>query len=138
MNNVVPMSAQDNNSSTTCGQASADSVTFDDFWAIYPRRQAKVDARKAWAKIKPEEHVAILQGIMDWMPAWREKEFEYCPMPATYLNGGRWEDEVPPRFRRATSSSHVPAAPSAPLPARTGIPPHIAAILAKVRRGERL
>jgi hypothetical protein len=66
---------------------------FDEFWAAYPRRQAKQDAVKAWSKIAPHEVEAILAGVE------RQRDCEqwrrgFVPLPATFLNNRRWEDEV--------------------------------------------
>lgn len=66
---------------------------FESFWAAYPRRQAKQDAVKAWSKIAPDEVEAILAGVE------RQRDCEqwrrgFVPLPATFLNNRRWEDEV--------------------------------------------
>jgi DNA replication protein DnaC len=56
---------------------------------------------------------------------------EYVPHPATWLNGERWEDELPVAIA-SSHASHQPAQ-STPLPARTTIPEHVRAVLAKLR-----
>lgn len=70
---------------------------FVDFWAAYPRKQAKMDAIKAWKKLAPSPDlvariVASVQRSCD-SPDWRKDGGQYIPYPATYLNGRRWEDE---------------------------------------------
>lgn len=75
---------------------------FDSFYQNYPVKKAKQDAIKAWKKINPENGTVelILQSIQrqkkhneelkrkgEFVPEW--------PYPATWLNGRRWEDEVP-------------------------------------------
>jgi uncharacterized protein YdaU (DUF1376 family) len=67
---------------------------FDTFWKQYPRKIAKPNALKAWLKIKPDDEllkkmlVAIIQqGLVN-------KEMQFVPHPATWLNQNRWEDEV--------------------------------------------
>ncbi len=71
-------------------------MTFDDFWNLYPRKTNKGAARKAWAKLKPNEYVCdlIAMNISERLAAgeWQDKKF--IPHPSTYLNGERWEDEV--------------------------------------------
>jgi hypothetical protein len=73
-----------------------DFMTFDDFWEIYPRKQAKKDARKAWDQIKMDESLfnQITTNIELRLSggSWNDKK--YIPLPATYLRGERWEDEV--------------------------------------------
>lgn len=70
---------------------------FDDFWSAYPKKKAKEDARKAWAKLKPDE--ALVKTIIADVEAqsrsedWKKEKGKYIPYPATYLNGKRWEDE---------------------------------------------
>ena len=69
---------------------------FNDFWEIYPRKTAKVVARRAWEKLNPD--YTLLEKMRANIEArilageWREKQF--IPHPATYLNQERWEDEV--------------------------------------------
>lgn len=73
---------------------------FDGFWAIYPRRQAKKEAQKAWAKIKPDAALSqcIIESVERWKssPEWQKSNGRFIPYPASFLNGRRWEDELPP------------------------------------------
>jgi hypothetical protein len=70
---------------------------FEAFWEVYPKKRAKEDARKAWAKIKPDEALgkAIIQAVENAKKStdWQKEKGQYIPYPATYLNGKRWEDE---------------------------------------------
>lgn len=105
--------------------------SFDDFWLLYPRHVAKLAARKAWVKVRPADHVPILEALVSWRQVWRDKDQEYLPHPATWLNGERWEDELPKEFRR-TDLSYVPASAIAPSE-RTQMPEHVRVLLAKLR-----
>lgn len=70
---------------------------FDDFWSVYPKKDAKQAAIKAWKKLNPDDDLkqAIISGVQrDIAGRWKDAERRYIPNPATYLNGGRWEDEV--------------------------------------------
>lgn len=71
-------------------------MTFEEFWALYPRKVAKKDAEKAWVKLTPENRFAAIQSlpihIRYWGIAGRPKEC--VPHPATWLNGERWTDEL--------------------------------------------
>ena len=76
-----------------------DSDRFDSFWKEYPKKVSKVAAIKAWKKLKPD---GILYGtIMSALEKrklsdeWQRDGGQYIPHPATWLNGRRWEDEVP-------------------------------------------
>ena len=71
-------------------------ASFDDFWAAYPKRQAKGDAERAWKKIRPDTALfdRMLAAIKAQQanPTWADPTF--IPHPATWLNAKRWEDEV--------------------------------------------
>jgi hypothetical protein len=68
---------------------------FDEFWSLYPRKIAKTTARKAWAKLTPEQQLMAAKAIDTHCQYWsaKETELEYIPHPATWLNQERWEDE---------------------------------------------
>lgn len=93
-----PISVKPDNKHTP--RKSAKSVItdgFDEFWAVYPKKDAKQAAIKAWNKLKPDDELkqAIIAGVQrDIAGRWKDVERRYIPNPATYLNGGRWEDEV--------------------------------------------
>lgn len=74
---------------------------FDAFWKAYPKRVAKDDAIKAFAKRKVDaallaEMIAAIkaQGLAEKC-AGSDKRF--VPYPATWLNEGRWKDEIDDR-----------------------------------------
>lgn len=83
-------------------------MTFDNFWDLYPNRNAKKDAFKAWTKLDPspalQEKIAaaLIQQLTtraaktmrrQWVPEW--------PLPASWLRGERWTDEIAPPARPA-------------------------------------
>ena len=70
---------------------------FDAFWATYPRREAKKDAMKAWAQIGADVDEALQMRILDNLATrpW-PRDRRYIPLPATYLRGARYEDELVP------------------------------------------
>ena len=71
---------------------------FDSFWKFYPRKASKEAARKAWEKLRPDQH--IMQMIADNVKErvekgeWRKDNQSYILHASTYLNQKRWEDEV--------------------------------------------
>lgn len=71
---------------------------FDQFWLAYPRKVAKADAEKAWAKINPEQPLfdEIMRGLSAAAnsQAWLKDGGQFIPHPATWLNGKRWTDAV--------------------------------------------
>lgn len=74
-------------------------VGFTEFWNAYPRKVAKQNALKAWAKTGAEDSQALTDTIIADVRRrlsgeWDGKEVQYIPHPATYLNQRRWEDET--------------------------------------------
>jgi|GEM_PF-1232070 hypothetical protein len=69
---------------------------FDDFWNAYPRKQAKQAAIKSWIKNKLDNIADLIIGDVIKRKAndaqWKVKT--YIPLPASYLNGERWQDEI--------------------------------------------
>ena len=66
---------------------------FDQFWAIWPNKKGKKDARKAWAQAMRAGHspAEIIGGVE---PYKRNKpDWQAWLHPATYIRGERWEDE---------------------------------------------
>lgn len=74
---------------------------FELFYSAYPKHQAKKNAWQVWKKLNPSSntvkeiyvglekqkvHKASLRSANLFCPEW--------PMPVTWLNGRRWEDEV--------------------------------------------
>lgn len=71
---------------------------FDQFWAAYPKKVAKADARKAWAQtkdIRPSlpELLSKIQANCK-TESWMKSAGTFIPYPATWLRGERWEDEL--------------------------------------------
>ncbi|MBE1159633.1 hypothetical protein [Dyella acidiphila] len=74
-------------------------VEFDRFWAAYPRHAGKRAAMKAFAKLKPDGELLgrMLAAVkrQQQTDQWQRDGGQYIPHAATWLNGRRWEDEVP-------------------------------------------
>jgi len=85
---------------TSSPKALEDDALFRRFWGAYPKKVAKVDARKAWAKLHPDADLAerIIAGVESYAATeqWQREGRRYVPNPATFLNKRRWEDEVEP------------------------------------------
>ncbi len=102
----------------TCSPAPRSSATppgFDAFWDEYPRRVGKQAAIKAWAKaVKNTSPVAILGGALR-LAQDPNREDQFTPHPATWLNEGRWEDDPLPdrtqtaRTRPSTTDAGIAA-----------------------------
>lgn len=69
---------------------------FDLFWQSYPKKVGKEAARKAFCKVNvPVESLLTAIERQKCGRQWQEDGGKYIPNPATWLNQGRWEDEVP-------------------------------------------
>jgi hypothetical protein len=69
---------------------------FEIFWTAYPKKIGKDGAYKSWKRLKPR--VDDLMYALSWQKEsfdWTKENGKYIPMPATYLNQGRWKDEEP-------------------------------------------
>jgi predicted phage replisome organizer len=95
------------NSSKDKNQKSKDEAirSFNEFWAAYPRKQGKKPAQQRW---KAREFYKLLDVILSDIEfrmkhhkpnGWLDPETgsmtdgQFIPLPATYLNQERWEDE---------------------------------------------
>ena len=92
---------------------------FDAFWALYPKKKSKGEAKKAWAQLKPSRE--IISAIMAKLPLlaashdWTKEGGQYIPNPATWLRAEGWEDEV----------KDAPRNDSFPTPAKPGEAPRV-------------
>ena len=71
---------------------------FEKWYLKYPRKEKRADALKAWKKNHKEmpefqvmmETLAKQIRIKNWTP----ENMQYIPMPSSYLNGKRWQDNI--------------------------------------------
>lgn len=72
---------------------------FEQWYLAYPRHEGKQSAIKAWNKAIKEKALPSVQSLLaslEWqkdLAQWQDKQF--VPLPASYLNGRRWQDEKP-------------------------------------------
>lgn len=69
---------------------------FEAFWRVYPRRVAKIKARTAYDKAINKHgatHEQILAGAIRYARERLGEDPQFTKHPATWLNGGCWEDE---------------------------------------------
>ena len=73
-------------------------VHFLAFWNAYPKKIGKQAALKAYQKIpqSKEQLQIILNAIKKQKQSaqWQKDNGQFIPNPATWLNQGRWEDEI--------------------------------------------
>lgn len=74
------------------------SAQFDAFWQAYPRKIGKQKALKVFEKLKPDN--TLLSTMINKIEAykkteqWQKNNGQFIPHPTTWLNEGRWEDEI--------------------------------------------
>lgn len=70
---------------------------FVDFYNKYPKKKDRRSALKAWEKLRPDENlIKIIMIALENAKItedWQKENGKYIPLPATWLNGARWEDE---------------------------------------------
>lgn len=69
---------------------------FEKFWAAYPKKVGKQAAKKAFNRIKDVPVQTMIDAVeyQRSTAQWTQNNGQYIPHPATWLNQGRWEDEV--------------------------------------------
>ena len=97
-NPIQSESESESESKTKTERARLDAA-FERFWAAYPRKTDKKDAKKAFFRLKPDEGLLnlLLAAIEKQKKSaqWAEEGGRFVPHPSTWLNGCRWEDELP-------------------------------------------
>ena len=69
-----------------------------EFWDAYPSKVGRKAAETAFGKaIKSADLPTILAGLerAKASPRWTRDGGQYIPNPATWLNQGRWDDQIP-------------------------------------------
>ncbi len=97
VNDKYNISTSSSPSARDCGNKSAYSDDFLEFWGSYPKKVGKGAAFKIYQKLKltKNEKAAILTAL-NWQKKseqWLKENGQFIPYPATYLNQRRWEDE---------------------------------------------
>jgi len=71
--------------------------SFQEIWNMYPKKQAKQQAKKVWMRKTnsvTKYHEEIMKDLSIRLKTeWLEKDLKYIPMLSVYLNNRRWEDE---------------------------------------------
>lgn len=103
---------------------------FDQFYKLYPRRQKRTAAEQAWRKLSPssEQQVVILKALAEHCKQvdWLKDGGQYIPLPASWLNARRWEDELLPSAGSVASKNS----------AYHGLPNHTPGMYPEVPRGQ--
>jgi hypothetical protein len=78
-------------------QDSGSASEFERIWKLYPRKENKQEARKAWRQLKPDAAlIGLIERAIGWqrdLSKWRDG---IVPHFSTYLRQRRFDDERPP------------------------------------------
>lgn len=73
-------------------------LSFEDFWQAYPRKVGKKPAETAYKKIKPSQKLVtkMIETVEAFKKSkqWQDENGRFIPNPSTWLNQGRWDDEI--------------------------------------------
>lgn len=71
-------------------------MSFENFWTKYPRKVAKKTAMQSFARLSIDEQELAVDALETHLEYWKlkETEMDFIPHPATWLNQGRFYDEL--------------------------------------------
>jgi hypothetical protein len=82
-------------------------TSFEEFWKLYPRKQAKGAARTAFQKaLRKADIETILSGVRRFASD-PNREPEFTAHASTWLNQERWLDEAQPAKALTRTESSV-------------------------------
>lgn len=71
---------------------------FEQFWRLYPKKQNKKKVQLWFKNKKPNDALfdTIIKKLKNFIDTvdWQKENGKYIPMPTTWLNGERWNDEI--------------------------------------------
>lgn len=89
-----PRKGRDGRGTTTSTADAPD--TFDEWWAAYPKKEGKGQARPAYKRAsKKISSSELVELTVKWFSSRPDLERKYIPLPASWLNSERWADETP-------------------------------------------
>lgn len=88
VNTNSPLNNKTNNY-RSCDSGETD--MFDTFWASYPKKESKKQAKIAFNRLSKNNQKLAIQ---DSSNRYDETDKRFIPLPTTYLNGERWNDEI--------------------------------------------
>lgn len=90
---------------------------FETWYAAYPKKRGPRKARAKWVSLRRSGELPPIEDMLAKLAEqrkshdWTKEDGRYVPNPATYLEQGRWDDEVSPPPRGDTHRrGHFPGA----------------------------
>jgi len=71
-------------------------ITFEQFYKLYPRKEKRPLAERAFKKLSVKDKFDAYNGLINYIKVWKasETEKQFIPHPSTFINQRRWEDEI--------------------------------------------
>jgi hypothetical protein len=102
---------------------------FEDFWLLWLKKVKRKEASKLFARLRDEQKMAALVGAAEWRSVWLGWDENYWPNAVNWIEGERWEDELPKQHR---AQAHVPVKPREDTP-KSVMPEHVRQLIAQLR-----
>jgi len=87
------------------------SELFEEFYKNYPKKKGKHRAYRWFKSHKPDEALVakMIEATNNQKQTfqWKQKNGRFIPHPATWLNGGSWENEIKPEEIAHTSDKSI-------------------------------
>ena len=82
------------------------SVEFERFWLLYPRKESKKRAKTAFLNLTKSDQQALIEHIpIRIEKAWKDKQKQFIPLLESFIHARRWEDDFIPAAKDAESTS---------------------------------
>lgn len=74
-------------------------ISFEAFFAAYPKQSCMEEARNAWYDLDPEELPAVMESLERWKASedWAEEGGKFIPRAVNWLSRGTWRDTPRPK-----------------------------------------
>ena len=82
----------------SCSKDEKNESIFESFWKVYPRKVGKEKCKNWFKSHKPKEELVqkMIEAVEEQKKSKQWSDPQYIPHPYTWLNQGRWEDELTP------------------------------------------
>lgn len=80
----------------SCSKDEKNESIFESFWKVYPRKVGKEKCRNWFKSHKPKQDLVqkMIEAVEEQKKSKQWSDPQYIPHPYTWLNQGRWEDEL--------------------------------------------